>query len=149
MINGTVQTAGMTSAARLLTAFLGVALIVTAWLPWTGAATALAIPSATLWDPARAALSSTYLSSVALLLWVAGALVVLGAVMGSRALAIAGGLLGAGSGIAWVLSNAVSRSANAVDPSSIRAGAYLAIAAGLAVLLVAALSRDTSHPTAR
>ncbi len=140
----------MTWAARAATLLCGALLAACAWLPWYATTTAMTIPSRGLWDPsAVAGAPGSSLATLAFLLWVAGALVVLGALLGARAIAVVGALAGTASAVVWVLSNAVSVSAGAVSVAHVRYGAYLALGSGVAALLIAALSRDTASPTLR
>lgn len=140
----------MTSVARIAAVLIGVALAGCAWLSWAGANTALAIPFTTLWDPGSTPeLAPTWYTTLALLVWVAGALIALGGLVGSRATVIVGALIGAATAVTWVLSNAASSSAVAVTVPNMKVGAYGAIALGLVALLLAALARDTAVPTVR
>lgn len=140
----------MTSLARIAAVLIGLALAGCVWLSWAGANTALAIPYKTLWEPGSASdLVPAWYSTLALLVWVAGGLIALGGLLGSRAILIVGALIGAGSAVTWVLANAASSSAAAVTVPNIRLGAYAAIGLGLVALLLAALARDTAVPTLR
>jgi hypothetical protein len=140
----------MTSLARFVALLFGAALVACTWAPWAGANRAFAIPFKTLWDPSAAAMTLTsYLFTVAFALWLAGAVVIVGAILGSRAMVVIGALLAVATSTAWVLSNAISSAPAAVAMTNVRVGAYTAIVVGLATLLLAALSRDTAVPTAR
>ncbi len=140
----------MTSVARTVAVLIGAALAACAWLSWAGANTALAIPFRTLWDPGHTVdVTPSWYTTLALTIWVAGALIALGGIVGSRATVIVGALIGAATAVTWVLSNAASTSAAAVAVPNIKVGAYAAIALGLIALLMAALTRDTSVPTLR
>ena len=140
----------MTSLARWTALLLGAVLVACAWLPWAGASKALVIPIKTLWDPGYLVLTPpSYLTTIAIALWVAGGLVVLGALLDLRSLVAIGALGAVATTAAWILSNAVSTSASSVAMSNVRAGAYTAVVAGLLTLLLATLSRDTATPTVR
>jgi hypothetical protein len=140
----------MTSVARTVAVLIGAALAACAWLSWAGANSALTIPFRTLWDPGHSVdAAPAWYTTVALTVWIAGALIAFGGIIGSRATVIVGALIGAATAVTWVLSNAASSSAAAVTVPNIKVGAYAAIALGLIALLMAALTRDTSVPTLR
>ncbi len=140
----------MTSLARWTALLLGAVLVACSWLPWAGASKALTIPFKTLWDPGYLVLTQpSYLTTLALALWLAGALVVVGALVDARSLVVIGALAAVAITATWILSNAVSTSASAVAMSNLKTGAYTAVVAGLLTLLLATLSRDTATPTLR
>jgi hypothetical protein len=149
MINDATLSA-MTSLARTMAILIGAALAACAWLSWAGSASALAIPLKTLWDPGQNLVDTpAWYSTLAFAVWLAGALIVLAGVSGSRATLIVGALIAAATAVTWVLANAASTSAAAVTVSNIKVGAYAAIALGLIGLLVAALAKDTATPRLR
>lgn len=140
----------MTTLARIVAILIGAALAGCAWLSWAGSNTALAISFKTLWEPGSSSdLVPAWYGTLALLVWVAGALIALGGVLGSRAILIVGALIGAATAVTWVLANAASSSAYAVAVPNIKLGAYAAIVLGLVALLLAAIARDTAVPTVR
>ena len=96
----------MTSLARWTALLLGAVLVACSWLPWAGASKALTIPFKTLWDPGYLVLTQpSYLTTLALALWLAGALVVVGALVDARSLVVIGALAAVAihRGI-WILS---------------------------------------------
>ena len=139
----------MSALARFVSLLLGAVVIACAWLPWAGGNRGLDIPIKTLWDPSVGGSLSNWYQSMGLLMLIAGGLLVLGAITGSRVLVIVGGLLAAGGGIAWILANAISSDTVAVKITNVQVGAYAAIAAGIMALIIAAVATDTKVPTAR
>ena len=138
----------MTTFARLIAALLGLAVAACAWLPWTRVGDAWHLHARTLVSPGSSS-GVGYASSIGLLISVAAAVVVLGALLNSRTLVIIGGLMTVAFPTIWILSNAVSNRDGGIPMAQIQFGAYGAAVLGFMILILAAVARDTRVPTAR
>jgi hypothetical protein len=138
----------MTTFSRLIAALLGLAVAACAWLPWTRAADSWHLQLRSLLDPGSNS-GGGYLTSIGLVVSVAGAVILLGALVNSRTLVITGGLLSVAFPTIWILSNAVSGASGGIPMTQIQFGAYGAAVLGFMTLILAAVARDTRVPTAR
>lgn len=136
----------MTTFARLIAFLLGLAGAGCAFLPWVADVDAWHLSLSSLLNPGRAH-GGAAIVSIGLAVCAAAAVVVLGALLGSRTLVIVGGLVAVAVPAIWVLGNAVAT--GGVPMSQIQFGAYGAAAAGLMTLVLAAVAADTRVPTTR
>jgi hypothetical protein len=138
----------VTTSARLVAALLGAGVAACAFLPWVGALAAWHLHLRTLISPGDN-VGVGYLSSIGVLVTAAAGLVLLGALLNSRALVIVGGLGAVAVPTIWILANAVPPSDRAVPTSQIQIGAYGAAALGFMTLILAAVAGDHRVPTLR
>jgi hypothetical protein len=138
----------MTTFARLLASLLGLAVAACAWLPWAVDLNAWHLTLRSLIFPARAE-GVSYTTSIGTAVSVAALLVLLGALLNSRALVIIGALLSVAFSTIWIFGNAVAAPDVAIPMTQIQIGAYGAAALGFMILILAAVARDTRVPTAR
>ena len=138
----------MTTPARLIASLLGLAVAACTFLPWVADLGAWHLHVRTLLTPGSN-LGVSSVASIGLVVAVAGALVLLGALANSRVPLILGGLVAVGVPAIWILSNAVSHASKAIVVSQIQVGAYGAAALGLMTLILAAVATDGRAPSTR